>query len=149
MADIARIVGFDAPCTFEADYEVLKVEMGEQNYGEDRFGEIWYEVYPQQLKEKLESLCGEDAGLAELIRSKWTTRKLKVEKQAMESVYHKCSITAEGDFLIGFRQMWCNLGECGNDIVAMLSASSAGEGGMPYLVAKSIKDSAEKVLHVT
>jgi hypothetical protein len=86
-------------------------------YGEDRFGEIFLNVYLENLFDKLKSFVTSDVGFAAAFVNNFTSRKIIIRYGGNSlSDYHVSSFTPNGDLLVEFRQVWCNINYIGNDI---------------------------------
>ena len=106
----------------EAEYALLGPEMKKSNYGEDRFADIFYEAYLQQLVDKIRQLVAEDSDFAEAMNDKFTTKKVVIDVgPSNQAGWNKCSFRG-GDLVITIKSggLWTNLGEMGDDIVKLL-----------------------------
>lgn len=91
------------------------------DYGEERFGEIFFDEHLRQLCQQLAYKIGSNPSFKDAFVAKFTAKKIIIRPAAepdMVQNYYDSSITPAGELLIEYRRFWCNLNNLGQDLDA-------------------------------
>lgn len=94
------------------------------NYGEDRFGEIFFDEHLRQLCQTMAYAVGHTpsfkAAFVERFEAKRIVLRPASDPDSLNS-YYESSFTAQGELLIQYRRVWTNLNSLGQDLESLVN----------------------------
>lgn len=96
-------------------------------YGEDRFGDVFYNDHLSSLASRIQRLAEEEPGFvaglnALFFGSRVISIRPTTNVDGMGDKYYQSTLTAEGNLEIEYRRFYCNLNEIGADLSVLVKA---------------------------
>jgi hypothetical protein len=108
--------------TYDYCYNLNFPVMVQYGYGEDRFGEIFFEEHLKPIVQRLTMFISQDIEFRNAFARKFYGRKLIIRPstspETMRTYYDSSFV--DGNLLIEYKRFWCNINEMGADFESLL-----------------------------
>ncbi len=121
LKGIENLIGV-TDVTYDFCYEENFPAMLKQNYGEDRFGEIFLHVHLEELVKKMTGFISQDYEFRNAFAAKFTGKKIIIKPAADPSAvknYYDSKFVG-GNLVIEYRSCWTNINCLGQDLESIL-----------------------------